>query len=80
MHAAKVPTHFRRAASNRWLLGGLVAANLLQVAAVFFGPLSDTLHTVPFDLGVVVELGLVGSIVLWVEEIRKWFVRRRARA
>lgn len=63
---------------NRWLLGGLVAANLLQVAAVFFGPLSDTLHTVPFDLDIVVELGLVGSIVLWVEEIRKWFVRRRA--
>lgn len=64
---------------NPWLIGGLVVANLLQVAAVFWGPLSTMLHTVPFDMAVVLELGLAGSVVLWVEEIRKWFVRRRAR-
>jgi Ca2+-transporting ATPase len=61
---------------NRWLLGGLLLANLMQVAAVFWPPLSRTLHTVPFDFSIVVALGLVGSSVLWVEEIRKWVVRR----
>jgi Ca2+-transporting ATPase len=65
---------------NRWLLGGLLAGNLLQVAAVFWAPLADTLHTVPIDLRIVLALGLVGSSVLWVEELRKWVLRRRARA
>jgi magnesium-transporting ATPase (P-type) len=62
---------------NRWLLGGLVVGNLLQVAVVFWRPLGDVLYTVPFDLAVVIELGLVGSLVLWVEELRKLVVRRR---
>jgi magnesium-transporting ATPase (P-type) len=60
---------------NRWLLGGLVIANALQVAAVFWRPLATTLHTVPFDLEIVLALGLVGSTVLWVEELRKWIAR-----
>jgi Ca2+-transporting ATPase len=62
---------------NRWLLGGLLVGNLLQVAAVFWSPLADTLHTVPIDPGIVLALGLVGSSVLWVEELRKWHLRRR---
>jgi Ca2+-transporting ATPase len=62
---------------NRWLLGGLVVANLLQVAVVFWGPLNRLFHTTPIDLGQVVMIGLVASPVLWVEEVRKWLVTRR---
>jgi Ca2+-transporting ATPase len=64
---------------NPWLLGGIVAGNLLQVAVVFWGPLGRVFHTVPFGAGEVVALGLVGSLVLWVEEARKLVVRRRER-
>jgi Ca2+-transporting ATPase len=62
---------------NPWLLGGLVVGNLLQVAVVFWTPLGRVLHTVPFDLRTVLMLGVVGSLVLWVEEIRKLVARRR---
>ncbi len=62
---------------NRWLLGGLVVGNLLQVAVVFWEPLGSVFHTTPFGLAEVVALGVVGSLVLWVEEARKWWVRRR---
>jgi calcium-translocating P-type ATPase len=62
---------------NRWLLGGLVVGNLLQVAVVFWTPLGRVFHTVPFSFTVVIALGIVGSLVLWVEELRKLVVRRR---
>ena len=64
---------------NRWLLGGLVVGNLLQVAVVFWTPLGRVFHTVPIGLEEVIALGIVGSLVLWVEELRKLFVRRHAR-
>ena len=64
---------------NHWLVGGLVIGNLLQVAAVFWSPLGSVLHTVPFDLSIVLALGVVGSLVLWVEEARKLAVRRLSR-
>jgi magnesium-transporting ATPase (P-type) len=64
---------------NPWLLGGLAVGNLLQVAVVFWSPLTTFFHTVPFGLSEVLALGLVGSLVLWVEELRKFFVRRRGR-
>jgi magnesium-transporting ATPase (P-type) len=63
---------------NRWLLGGLLLGNALQAAVVFWEPLNRIFHTVPISLPVVVMLGLVGSLVLWVEELRKLVVRRRA--
>jgi Ca2+-transporting ATPase len=67
---------------NRWLLAGLLLGNLLQVAVVFWAPLGRLFHTVPFGLDQVAALGLVGSLVLWVEEGRKlalrWRLRRRA--
>jgi Ca2+-transporting ATPase len=62
---------------NPWLLGGLVVGNLLQMAVVFWAPLGRIFHTVPFGLHEVVVLGVVGSLVLWVEELRKLVVRRR---
>jgi len=64
---------------NPWLLGGLVAGNLLQAAVVFWAPLGRIFYTVPFGLPEVFALGVVGSLVLWVEELRKLVARRRGR-
>ena len=62
---------------NPWLLGGLIVGNILQAAVVFWTPLGRIFYTVPFDLPIVLALGLVGSLILWVEEARKLYVRRR---
>ncbi len=69
-----------RALANRWLLGGLVLGNLLQLAVVYWAPLGRLFHTTPFGLPVAIALGAVASLVLWVEELRKWIARRRAAA
>lgn len=63
---------------NKWLLGGLLLGNVLQVLVVFWSPLGRVFYTVPFSLREVIALGVVGSLVLWVEELRKLIVRRRA--
>jgi magnesium-transporting ATPase (P-type) len=62
---------------NRWLVGGLVLGNLLQVLVVFAPFMNHIFHTAPFSLTQVVAIGAVASLVLWVEELRKWFFRRR---
>jgi len=64
---------------NPWLIGGLVVSNLLHIAVVFWTPLAEVFHTVPIDLHEVLAIGAVASLVLWVEELRKLFVRRRDR-
>jgi len=64
---------------NPWLLGGLVVGNLLQIAVVFWPPLGRVFYTVPFSPQELVALGVVGSLVLWVEELRKLVMRRRER-
>jgi len=61
---------------NPWLLGGLVVGNVLQVMVIFVRPFNDIFHTVPFGIEQVIAIGVVGSLVLWVEELRKLFVRR----
>jgi magnesium-transporting ATPase (P-type) len=62
---------------NPWLVGGLLVGNVLQVAVVFWQPLGRVFYTVPLGFGEVVALGVVGSLVLWVEEVRKLVARRR---
>jgi Ca2+-transporting ATPase len=64
--------------ANRWLVGGLVAANVLQFGVVFLPPHNNVFHTVPFGLEQVIAIGAVGSLVLWVEEVRKLVARRTA--
>ena len=64
---------------NIWLVGGLVLGNLLHVLVVYTAPMNRVFHTVPIPLADFFLLGLVGSSVLWAEEARKWFARRRAR-
>jgi Ca2+-transporting ATPase len=65
---------------NRWLWAGLLVSALLQTAVVFAPPLQGVFHTVPVSARVVLVLPLVASLVLWVEEIRKWLARVRSRS
>lgn len=62
---------------NRWLLGGLVLANLLQLAVVYTEPMNRLFHTTPISWMHFIIIGAVASSVLWTEEVRKWLVRRR---
>jgi Ca2+-transporting ATPase len=64
---------------NPWLLAGLVIGNLLQLTVVYWRPLGDVLYTTPFGFREFVALGVVGSVVLWVEEARKLVLRLRDR-
>jgi Ca2+-transporting ATPase len=61
---------------NRWLVGGLVAGNLLHFLVIYAGPMNRLFHTRPIDAFHFVLIGAVASLVLWVEETRKWWVRR----
>jgi Ca2+-transporting ATPase len=65
---------------NPWLLGGILLSNLLQVLVVFLPILNRVFHTVPLPLSEVVTIGVFGSLVLWVEEGRKYWVRRQLKA
>jgi len=64
---------------DRWLLGGLVVGNLLQLAVIYVPALNDTFHTVPIPLREALGIGAVASLVLWTEELRKLIVRVRDR-
>lgn len=61
---------------NPWLVGGLVVANVMHLLVIYWQPLADFFHTVPIDIQHFLTIGAVASLVLWVEEIRK-FIRRR---
>ncbi len=63
---------------NLWLLGGLALANVLQFAVIYTAPMNRIFHTVPIPLADFFLIGAVASLVLWAEEIRKFFVRHRA--
>ncbi len=65
---------------NVWLVGGLVLGNLLHLLVIYTDTLNHVFHTVPIPLGDFFLLGLIGSSVLWAEEIRKWFARRSSPA
>lgn len=62
--------------SNHWLLLGLAAANLLQLAVIYIPFMNEFFHTQPISLQSFVMIGVVTSLVLWTEEARKWFARR----
>lgn len=61
---------------NPWLIGGLVIANLLHVAVIYWAPLSRFFHTVPIDSVQFFAIGAVASLVLWAEELRKFVARK----
>jgi Ca2+-transporting ATPase len=61
---------------NRWIVGGLLLANALQLLVIYTEPMNRLFKTVPISLPDIFLIGLVASSVLWVEEVRKWFARR----
>lgn len=61
---------------NRWLIGGLLLGNLLHVLVIYTDTMNHIFHTVPIPFSDFLLLGLIGSSVLWVEEVRKWLARR----
>ncbi|HEX2689316.1 MAG TPA: cation-translocating P-type ATPase C-terminal domain-containing protein, partial [Kofleriaceae bacterium] len=66
-----------------WLVAGLVLGNALQFAVIYVPAFNDIFHTVPIPRTEALAIGAVGSLVLWIEEIRKLIVRahdRRAHA
>ena len=63
---------------NPWLLGGLALANALQLAVIYIPQMNRIFHTVPISLASFLLIGAAASLVLWVEEIRKVFARRRS--
>jgi Ca2+-transporting ATPase len=62
---------------NRWLVGGLLIGNALHVLVIYNASMNRIFHTVPIPLADVVLLAVIGSSVLWIEEIRKWRARRK---
>lgn len=61
---------------NGWLLAGLGLSMSLQGLVVYWPPLGAMFHTLPLPAGTVLALVLLGSVVLWVEELRKLAARR----
>jgi Ca2+-transporting ATPase len=61
---------------NRWLIGGLLLGNLLHVLVIYTDTMNHIFHTVPIPFPDFLLLGLIGSSLLWVEEVRKWLARR----
>lgn len=61
---------------NRWLLGGLIVANVLHILVIYTEPMNRLFHTVPIPLPDFFLIGAVASSVLWVEEARKFIARR----
>ena len=64
---------------NPWLLGGLLLGNAMQLAVIYWGPLRELFHAEPIQVREFVWIGLVGSCVLWAEELRKLAQRSRPR-
>jgi len=64
---------------NYWFLGGLLVANLLQASVIFVPFMNEIFHTTPIPWTEAILIGAAASLVLWVEELRKWFARRGLR-
>ncbi len=69
-----------RIVRNRWLLGGLSLSVLLQALVLYAPPMNTLFHTVPLPPESLLPLLVLASLVLWVEEARKLWVRRMPRA
>jgi Ca2+-transporting ATPase len=62
---------------NRWLLGGLALSVALQGLVLYWAPLAAMFHGVALPLATLLALIGVASALLWLEEARKFSVRRR---
>lgn len=64
---------------NPWIIGGLAVSILLQSAVIFYRPLGELFYTIPLSTNTLITIGLVASLVLWLEELRKFVMRWRER-
>ena len=64
---------------NRWLVGGLLLGVALHFLVIYIPSFNRVFHTVPIAPGGLLLLVILGSGVLWTEEIRKFLARRRCR-
>jgi P-type Ca2+ transporter type 2C len=68
---------FRRSTlRNRWLWWSLLGVTALQVVAVTVAPVQSLFHLTSLSATQWLVCFSVGSSILWLEEIRKLFVRR----
>ncbi|MBS3904875.1 MAG: HAD-IC family P-type ATPase [Simkania sp.] len=61
---------------NGYLSIGLVASVLLQAAVIYVPQLNEVFHTTPLSARQVIVLMGIGSVVMWIEELRKWIFRK----
>ncbi len=61
---------------NRWLWGSLAVVAVLQIGVTHFGPMQRLFDTTSISLGQWLVCASVASSVVWVEEARKFIVRR----
>jgi magnesium-transporting ATPase (P-type) len=66
---------FRHMFANHWLWGAIALSVLLQVAVINLGFLNVAFGTVPLTLDQWLICVAMGSVVLWVSELRKWLRR-----
>jgi magnesium-transporting ATPase (P-type) len=67
---------FHRAFVNRWLWGAIALSLLLQAAVVHVDLLNVAFGTVPLSPRQWAVCLVMGSVVLWFSELRKWGLRR----
>ena len=58
-------------------MGGLALSIVLQASVLYWPPLNKLFHTVPIPLADLLPIVAVASGVLWMEELRKGFIRWR---
>ncbi|MFZ0160751.1 MAG: cation-translocating P-type ATPase [Kineosporiaceae bacterium] len=71
---------FHRLFVNRWLWGAIVLAVVLQLAVVQLPVLQAAFGTAALDPAHWAVCAVMASVVLWVEELRKWLLRTLDRA
>jgi Ca2+-transporting ATPase len=62
---------------NPWMLGGLALSVLLQLLVIYWPAMNSLFHTVPLAASDFLMIFAVASMVLWAEELRKLFARKR---
>jgi Ca2+-transporting ATPase len=64
--------------SNKYLIGATAVVISLQMLAVYNPFFQRFLHTVPLEFSEWLMIIVVATSIIWVEEIRKFFYRRRS--
>jgi Ca2+-transporting ATPase len=64
--------------SNRWLIAGIAATWLLQIAFTYFPVLNRLFHTAPVRAEAWIYIVSIGIFTFGVVELEKWLRFRRA--